>query len=281
MSRRAAKETFDMSDWRLISSEAEDGASSMAIDEAILEAVVQEQSPPTLRISGWKPGFLSIGQDQPWYIVDEAACSANSWDVVRRQTPGRAILHVDGLSLSITINASDPRAAGDKDEQFARISTCLKYSLKAMGLDADRSQPYYEDRGPSGKAFFDGPSNYQVTVGGRKLVCGAMLSNEAAVMIQCTLPLFGDIKAIANVLNFDLPGERLALIARIGYRAASLESFLGRQPGFDEVAAYLQDGFTKGLHVSLNKGGLSKPESSRASQLQAEKYTSAEWTKRN
>jgi lipoate-protein ligase A len=157
----------------------------------------------------------------------------------------------------------------------------LKYALKAMGLDIDRSQPYYQDRGPSGKAFYDGPSDFQVTVGGRKLVCGAMLSNERAVMIQCTLPLFGDIERITDVLNFDLPGERLALVARIGYRAATLESLLGKQPDYDEVASYLQDGFTKGLTVSLNKGDLTEPETSRAAILRSEKYTGAEWTKRN
>jgi len=281
MSRKRVKESFELSDWRLISSSAEDGATSMAFDEAIFEAVAQEQSPPTLRISGWKPGFLSIGQHQTWDIVDKSACIDHGWNIVRRQTPGRAILHIDGLSVCVTINTSDSRAAGSGADQFGRISTCLKYALEAMGLDADRSQPYYEDRGPSGKAFYDGPSDYQVIVGGRKLVCGAMLSNESAVMIQCTLPLFGDLNRITGVLNFDLPGERLALVARLGYRAATLESLLGKQPDMDEVATYLQDGFTKGLNVSLNEGGLSELEISRAANLREVKYNNANWTKRS
>ena len=280
MARKPVKESFELSDWRLVSSGAEDGATSMSVDESILEAVAHQQSPSTLKISGWKPNFLSIGLDQPWDVVDEAACSEKGWDIVRRPTPGRAILHIDGLSVCVTINSSDPRAAGSGADQFDRVARCLKFALKAMGLDADRSQPYYEDRGPSGKAFYDGRSDYQVMVGGRKLFCGAILSNESAVMIQCTLPLFGDIKRIAGVLNFDLPGERLALTARIGYRAATLESLLGVQPDVDEIASYLQDGFIKGLDVSLKERGLTDLEITRAATLRAAKYSNTNWTKR-
>lgn len=279
MANPQSKATYDKANWRLVTSGLVDGANNMAIDEAILDAVAQNQSPATLRFSGWKPGYLSLGLEQSWEIVDEDGCQRNGWDVVRRPTPGRAILQVDGLSVSAFVATTDPRAMGDESERFSRISSSFVAALKAMGLDPDRSRPYHQDHGPLGLACYDGPSDYQVTIGGRKLVCGAVRSIEGAVLFQCTVPLFGETNRIADALRFDMPGQRMALMARIGYRATTLESLLGRRVELEEAVDHLREGFTKALNITFNAGELNEAEASRVSILHDDKYARADWTK--
>jgi lipoate-protein ligase A len=279
MTNSRTKESYEKAAWRLVDSGSADGPTTLAIEEAIHEAVAGNLSPPTLRFSGWNPGYLTLGREQPWDIVDEDGCKTNGWDIVRRLTSGRAVLAVDGLSVSLTMPSSEPRALGDDSERFSRVSASFIAALKAMGLDPDRSRPFYQDNGPLGLACYDGPSDYQVSVGGRKLVCGAVRSTEEAVSIYCSVPLFGDTRIIADALRFEMPGQRMALMARMGYRATTLESLMGRKVDQTEATDYLIKGFAKALNLSFNQGELSEDESSHASALRVDRYTNDEWTK--
>ncbi len=130
-----------------------------------------------------------------------------------------------------------------------------------------------------GLACYDGPSDYQITIGGRKLVCGAVRSTEDAVSVQCTVPLFGETRQIADGLRFDMPGQRMAFMARIGYRATTLESALGRRVELEEATSHLREGFAKALNITFSAGELTEAESFRASSLRIQKYANDDWTK--
>src|SRR5258708_34149740 len=89
--RRPAKSSRrGMEHWRLILDAPCDGASNMAIDEAILEAVGRGDAPPTLRLFRWEPACLSLGYAQPESDVDRGRLAAHGWHIVRRMTGGRA-----------------------------------------------------------------------------------------------------------------------------------------------------------------------------------------------
>jgi lipoyl(octanoyl) transferase len=103
-----AYNTFDPSheQWRLIVDEACDGATNMAIDEAILEAVGRGARLPTLRLYRWEPACLSLGYAQPLSDVDFERVQDHGWHFVRRMTGGRAILHTDELTYSVALHWS-------------------------------------------------------------------------------------------------------------------------------------------------------------------------------
>ena len=86
---------YPVATWRLIVDGEADGATNMAVDQAILNAVVEGASRPTLRFYGWSPPCLSLGRSQPYDDVSLQRCLADGVDVVRRPTGGRAILHTD------------------------------------------------------------------------------------------------------------------------------------------------------------------------------------------
>src|SRR2546423_5590703 len=98
--------------WRLVVHSACDGATNMAIDEAILESVGAGHAPPTLRFYSWQPACLSLGYAQHIRDADLDRLRANGWGLVRRPTGGRAILHTDELTYSITLPEAHPIMAG-------------------------------------------------------------------------------------------------------------------------------------------------------------------------
>src|SRR6476661_5955293 len=89
--------------WRLIVDPAMDGATNMAVDEAILESVGRGDAPPTLRLYCWQPACLSLGYAQQASDADQDRIAANGWHLVRRMTGGRAILHIDELTYSVAL----------------------------------------------------------------------------------------------------------------------------------------------------------------------------------
>lgn len=99
--------------WRIINSPAADGATNMAIDESILEAMRQGQSPPTLRLYTWKPACLSIGRFQrAARSADFDALATLGYDFVRRPTGGRAVLHDNELTYAVIADAAALAGAG-------------------------------------------------------------------------------------------------------------------------------------------------------------------------
>jgi lipoate-protein ligase A len=252
----------------------------MAMDEAILEAVAAGESRPTLRFYGWQPACLSLGYGQSWDVVDMAACAERGWDVVRRPTGGRAILHVDELTYSICAPVDEPRVHGGVLESYQRLSEALLAGLRLIGLEPARAKPYYQDQGEPGPACFDGPSNYEITVGQSKLVGSAQVRKLGVVLQHGTLPLYGDITRIVQALFFEMPGQRLAVQSRLNYRATTLAASLGRRVEYSQAAEALRQGFAATLNLELVEETLTEKENRRAETLRAAKYAGDEWTKR-
>ncbi|MBP8975043.1 MAG: hypothetical protein KBH93_14345, partial [Anaerolineae bacterium] len=111
--------------WRLLITPPADGPLNMAVDQAIMEAVAAGRVPPTLRFFAWTPPCLSLGYTQPVADVDRARLAARGWDLVRRMTGGRAILHTDELTYSVALPATDPVVAGGVVESYRRLSAAL------------------------------------------------------------------------------------------------------------------------------------------------------------
>lgn len=279
---RTRKPTYEAAVWRLIHSHPADGAANMAVDESLLESVEAGESLPILRIYNFVPICLSIGRDQEWDVVDLDGCREQGWDVVRRPTPGRAILHTAELAFSLCLPLADPRAEGDAAESYVHLAEGLLTTLKLMGLEPNRTRPYYEDSGPPGPVGFDGPAetDFDVSIGQRKLINSSQWRTGQTLLQQGSFPLSGDVTHIAEGLWFDYPGQKIAVVNRLGYRATTLELMIGRNVAFEEAAAVFSQGFSEALNLTFETSQLTEKETARAQQLRAEKYTSESWFKR-
>lgn len=256
--------------WRLIVDDARDGAWNMAVDEAIATAVGRGDSLPTLRFYQWEPPCLSLGRSQSDADVDTLACHRAGIHCVRRPTGGRAILHQNELTYSLSLPLSDPRAAGDIVESYRRLSEGLANGLRRLGLAIARARPgkAQTDAAP---ACFETLAGYEITVDGRKLLGSAQFRTRTALLQHGSLPLHGDVSAIVDFLSLaDVARE--AMRQRLRATATTVEQALGRRVPFAEAAAALCRGITDALNVRLVEGHLSPEETDIANCLRAEKY---------
>jgi len=269
--------------WRVIIQRAADGPTNMAIDEAIAEAVGAGLVPPTLRFYAWEPACLSLGYSQPVTDVDFDRLNRQGWDVVRRLTGGRAILHVDELTYSVVAPVNEPRVEGGVVESYRRLSRGLLAGLERVGasVHAEKSTDG-EAHSFKGPVCFEVPSDYEITVQGRKLLGSAQTRRNGIVLQHGALPLFGDLGRICDALYFDGEDEREDAQARVRQRAITLEEALGEEISMARAVRALMAGFCEALKLSLDdESPLTPEEIARAEELRATKYTSQEWTERN
>lgn len=268
--------------WRLIITSPATGSWNMAVDEAILEATVANSAPPTLRLYAWMPPCLSLGYAQPVTDVDKNKLAALGWDLVRRPTGGRAILHTDELTYAVIGPQSDPRLQGSILESYQRLSKALLAALSLLGLPA-QAHPLPNDNqagNSKGPVCFEVPSNYEITIHGKKLVGSAQARKREGVLQHGTLPLWGDLTRITQGLCFKDESERENASSRLKARATTVEAELGHRVGWDEAAQAFVSAFQQELAVKLLPESLSTAELARAEELIHTKYGDREWTER-
>lgn len=268
--------------WRLLITPPLDGATNMAIDEAILHALAEGRGAPTLRLFQWQPPCLSLGYNQHWHEVNETACTRLGYTWTRRPTGGKAILHTDEATYSLIIPQSDPRIQGGVVESYRILSFGLLNALARLGIEARQATPEpaaannNRHRGP---VCFDTPSRYEITWQGKKLIGSAQLRRKQIVLQHGSLPIHGNLNRILQVLALS-PEEQAEQAALLPKRATTLEQVLGRVLSFDTVAAALINGFAEELNLNLVEQPLTRREEELASRLRAEQYANHNWLRR-
>lgn len=268
-----------MRQWRLIYDCPTAGQRNMAVDDAILRSVGAGVSLPTLRFYGWQPFCLSLGYGQRARDVDLERLDTCGWQLVRRPTGGRAILHGDELTYSLALPEDHPIAAGGIIESYQRISSALLAGLEQLGarVSAERKA---DDAPELGAVCFEVPSHYEITVGGRKLLGSAQMRRRSGMLQHGTLPLTGDIARICAVLAYPDEMARQAARAQVRQRATTLEQALGQGIAWETVAEALATAFAAVFEVDLVFGALSAAEETLAQQLAAEMYGNDAYTLR-
>jgi lipoate-protein ligase A len=266
--------------WRLLITPPSHGVWNMAVDEAVLESTERAESPPTLRLYSWDPPCLSLGQAQPFADVDLDRLQANGWEIVRRITGGRAILHTDELTYSVTGPAIEPRLAGSVLESYNRLALALLEALRALSIPVEIKTDRPESTGDANPVCFEVPSTYELTVRGKKLIGSAQARRRAGVLQHGSLPLHGDLTRICQVLVFSDENARQIAGQRLLARAATVTEVQGLTMSWDHAAQAFIDSFEKQLGIEFQRGELTPEELSRTETLVREKYGHPSWTGR-
>ena len=278
--------SFEPSQWRLlVEQEPRSGPANMALDQAIAEACAAGESLPTLRFYRWNPPAVSLGRHQPHDDVDPDALAARGYDIVRRPTGGRAILHTDELTYSVCAAAGEPRVQGSVMDAYLRLSNALLAGLHDLGLPADKAGADVRAGSDVSAACFEVPSAYEITAGGRKLLGSAQSRRAGYVLQHGALPLAGDIGRLVEVLALD-DAERAALHTELTARACTVADALDlpeTDPSirFENVVQALCAGFSQTLNLVLVAGQPSPAEIRHAAELIRTRYANPEWTERH
>lgn len=250
----------------------------MAIDEAIGRAVAAGLVPPTLRFYAWEPPCVSLGRHQPLAEIDLARCAARGYDVVRRPTGGRAILHTDELTYSVVARPDHPIMAGMVMDAYLRLSHGLVAGLRLLGIPAEEA-PGTNRAGPEvSAACFEVPSAYEIVAGGRKLLGSAQSRRSNYVLQHGSLPLTGDLTRLVDCLAFPDEAQREMLRRTLAARAMTAGEAAGRPIPYAEAVAAMIAGFRDALELELVPGDLTEAERGWAAELVRDKYGHPDWT---
>jgi len=248
----------------------------MALDQAIAELYPQVHK-STIRFYSWSPACVSIGLGQRLERdVDVQACAEQGVDVVRRPTGGRAILHDQEVTYAVVTALDHPLIKrSNVVESYRAISSALCAGLRQLGLDPELA-PQPEPSRTKSAACFDLPGDYEITVGGRKLVGSAQARQREVLLQHGTLLLHADVALLARLLRLPaaLTSDQLA------QRLVALDEVLGYQPTFEAVVEALVQGFEQTWGITLVAEGITPAEQERAADLIHDKYTHADWTRR-
>jgi lipoate-protein ligase A len=269
--------------WRLLLTPPAQGAWNMAVDEAILEFSRKVEQPTTLRLYAWTPPCLSLGYGQSYTDIDLDRLKSYGWDVVRRPTGGRAILHTDELTYAVIGSQEDPLLTGGVLESYQRLSIALLEGLKRMEIKADAvaKNVAITESMIDNPVCFEVPSNYEITFKGKKLIGSAQARRKKSVLQHGSLPLSGDLTRIVQVLRYPNDSSRKEAAERLLSHASTVESVLGFKGDWWIASQAMISAFSSILGLNLIPGGLTSSEGRRALELYEQKYNHPSWTEKS
>lgn len=261
------------SSWRLLEHGPADGAWNMAVDDALARGVGEGRVPPTLRFYTWKRPTVSLGflQRLPGG-VDLTACERLAIPLVRRPTGGRAVLHAQELTYSVTAPLLGPWAALSVPETFGLVSRALILGLRRLGITAVVGDSGVEaiDRQRAGACFLVRRMP-AVLVNGRKLIGSAQRRLARAVLQHGSI-----------LLDFDPTLHRQVFPAWPRTQPTAgithLHALLGTPPSTHGLVLELAAGWQEAFGTACFSASLTPEERAGVSRLARERYGTSAWT---
>jgi lipoate-protein ligase A len=238
----------------------------MALDEAISEAVRRGLSPPTLRIYQWEYPSISIGHFQRASDINMDYCSQKGYPLVRRPTGGRAILHNDEITYSLSTRFDSNIFKGSLHEDYSIISNAILSALKLCGIDA-RISHLKRQRRQRSPACFKSVSYGEITVEGKKLTGNAQKRYADGFLQQGSIPISIDRLELKQLFNEEFDDV-------IGIKEILSDITL------NDLRNALKKGFEETLNVKMISDDPTDLEIRLARELEAKKYSTDGWNLR-
>jgi len=248
--------------WRLIIDGPLPGHVNMAIDSALLASRRAGRCAPTLRLYRWLTPTVTMGRFQKEGQVDLDACRRRGFEVVRRPTGGRGVLHDDELTYSVAAHVEDgiPRGVA---ASYRHLCAALAEAYRMLGVEAELT-PRSRGAADSGACYLHA-TQADLSLGAAKLSGSAQVWSGDAVLQHGSFVRSRDVDAESEVFRLDGEG-RAALLSS----TATLTDALGATtPSMEAIAEAVAEAFGRVLAVRLVPGGLSVDEASEAAALAA------------
>lgn len=268
--------------WRFLDTGRGDPAFNMAVDDVLLQGVLDSASPPTIRTYQWQPPAFSIGYFQELdRQLDTGRCRRQGIAWIRRPTGGRTVLHGWDLTYAVAAAVRDVAGEGGSiSDAYRVISMGLVEGLKALGVDAEFARPHIVDPAvKTAKPCFTSISRYEVSAGGRKIVGSAQRVVGGCFLQHGSLPLTFPPRGPHHFVPGHDEVEREAIAGELARRSVVLAELVGGPISYETVRDALRVGFERELGVTFDTGGLSDDELRRVKRLAAEKYGTEAWNR--
>lgn len=254
--------------WRFIDNGSHNAFYNMALDETISESVRKGFSPPTLRLYQWTQPSVSLGYFQKVSDINIDYCQRKSYQLVRRLTGGKAVLHNSELTYSISArNDTKPFKGKGLLENYMIISTVLVTALKTLNVDAKITSSRIKQQTDS--FCFKTSSYSEITVNGQKIIGSAQKLYRNGFLQQGSILMDINPEELNKIFKNYAIGETSYEVGTIKKYAPSLS--------IQDLKTALKEAFEKILGTELILKEPTELELDNARKLQVKKYATQEW----
>jgi len=265
--------------WRYIPFGIYTGPKNMAIDEAILNEVIEGNSLNTIRFYQWNPSTASIGMHQSFSAeINEEEAKIQNIDMVRRISGGGAVLHesTGEITYSIICRLEDLPIIKKTQHIFDNsISTRYKVILEALACGIEKL-------------------GMSINIG--KIHCPALFSDGKKISGNAQIIRKNTLLQHGTILLRVFP-ERMYKILRapegISYThmvqsvrakvTGILQEFKQKEDykiDYKNIVSALKSGFEEIFNISLDSMPLSLDEEKKIEDLINSKYSNEKWLKK-
>lgn len=232
-------QNFFQSDFDFIQSGYLVGQENMNLDTERVQAVANGSANPMLRIYGWKPWAVSLGYNQKETDIDRAACESNGFDIVRRPTGGRAVLHSNELTYCVVANLP---AGTNMHDAYKAIHIFLVESIEQLDINTlsfQKSKPdlrEFYNRSAMSASCFASTAQYEIEFNGRKVVGSAQRLTSKTLLQHGSVLLAAGHERLADVINLKTVDEKQRLKKFMLDKSATLQDAAGRPVSYEELS---------------------------------------------
>ena len=259
--------------WRMIDTGPCSASYNMALDEAIALSVRKRLVPPTLRFYRWDSPSLSIGCFQKSSDLDLSFCNKNRIPLVRRPTGGRAILHGDELTYSLSVRTDLAPFALGLFESYRCISAAFIAGFTRLGIAASAKEQKESGRTLTRSPLCFQSSSYgEILIKNRKIVGSAQKRWQDGLLQQGSIPYAYDTETMECIFG----------VAGSGRERDVMTALRTVKPDIDDrtLKDAIVGGFEEVFGISLPGTHPSPEEFRLARELEEQKYLQASWTLR-
>ena len=254
--------------WRLLPLEIRNGFWNMALDEAVLKAVIEKKSPHTIRFYKWNPSTVSIGRNQSLSDeVDLKIAKNKGFNIVRRITGGGAVFHDEEREITYSIvcplgfleNLNAKRVI----DQYEIITQGIIEGLIFYGLEPEKGVIHCP------ALFLDG----------KKISGNAQIRKKGYLLQHGTILLDLDPDLMYSVLKAPQGVSKTRMVRSVFAKCVGLKEYM---PYFNEERFLdsLKRGFEKNFNIDLKVGKFSDYEIELAEEIIKKRYLDERWLKK-
>ncbi len=255
-------------EWRFLPLETRNGYWNMALDEAILDAVIKKESPNTLRFFKWNPSTVSIGRNQSLSSeVEVNFAEEKGINIVRRITGGGSVFHdsIREITYSIVCPTRFLENLNAKNvlEQFEKIEAGIILALTQYGLKPE-------------KGVIHCPA---IFLDGKKFSGNAQIRKKGYLLQHGTILLELDPELMYSVLKAPHNVNKSKMVKSVYAKCIGIKDQLEIYHEKDFLTS-LKAGFETTLGIRLKEGVFTEKELKIAENLILKKYSNKEWLKK-
>ena len=164
---------------------------------------------------------------------------------------------------------------------YGKISRCLVEGLRQLGVTAAFEPGRQPSPSPRSEGLtapcFSSTTQYEVTIGGRKLIGSAQRRFDGMLLQHGSLLVGPEHQRILELLPDGRESVRERFSKALSQHTVSLTEATGGSPEFDDIASGLRAGFERIASIELADGKLTDHEEDAVRTLVRTKYSTDAW----